>query len=1138
MANFDGGPDADFLNGTDGDDVIHGAGGTDTLDGRGGNDQIFGDDGNDVIVGGLGADQIDGGAGDDILLYTASAEAVAGETVTGGTGFDRILVHSDTYDTVDLTAITIGADIEGLTVDRGIGRINASTFAQFTAIDGLIRLVGATDGHYDLTGNKLTNGGLYLDAGNDWVSLVGNSSPNAMLLDGGGGNDTLLGSNTVDILLGGAGNDRLEGNDGNDSIQGGDGDDVMIGGAGNDGFFDDLGVDQMSGGSGDDTFEVDLTAGYVAGDSVDGGAGGYDQLWIKGGSPYVDTVVDLASYPVAGIEALTAEWLTVAGSASQLSQFQLLRAEAMRLTGGGTLTLTGSGYQVQRVELSAAGNVFDSTAVDSGFEVQGNSGNDTIRTGSGNDYLLGGAGNDVISGGAGIDTLFGGAGIDQVDGGAGNDILKVLQDDPVGVGEIFNGGADYDIIQVADAVNGIGQPTGYVHDFSGATITGVEEMDGGNVKLKIAQIQQIGTFSVHSLIVADAGTLDATNLTLAGPIYLSDLGNSFTSSRPGFNYTVYGGAGSDTITNTSSVGDDFHGGGGNDRIDAGGGDDVVHGDDGDDTLIEGAGNDVYDGGTGNDLFVIAAGTTKSDTIIGGDGFDRVDVRARGDLVDLDDFLNASQIEGVIAGYEVRFNGTLASQLSSVDAQVMRITSAGNAVMHDNGFTGSVAYLSNLGNGLDLAGSTHGYTVFGGTAADTITGGEADDVLVGYDGNDMLKGGGGVDALIGGTGNDSYFVDGQGDVVYENAGEGTDSVTATGSYYLYANIENLTLAAGAGDIFGVGNDLANTITGNEGVNLIIAGAGDDTVHGGAGNDQLYGQDGVDHIFGDAGIDYLIGGAGNDMLDGGGDEDALYGEDGDDVLIGGADFRTDILIGGDGNDMLHGDSGLGEYDLLDGGAGNDIYYVDTSADVTFEAANAGNDTVVATVAGGGYYLYGNVENLVLLGDTVFGVGNDLDNHLVGNAGDNWLLGGAGNDVLDGKDGDDVLYGEAGSDIFVFQGNSGVDFIGDFAPGSDRIDLSAYGITNFAQVQQGLYESDGSTAIAITENDIIVLMGVTNAQLHSGDFIFATGSSAGAQPAQLRGAETVDDSGAVQRGDLIHQLDMPHLQWAADTLVQVQF
>jgi Ca2+-binding RTX toxin-like protein len=361
------------------------------------------------------------------------------------------------------------------------------------------------------------------------------------------------------------------------------------------------------------------------------------------------------------------------------------------------------------------------------------------------------------------------------------------------------------------------------------------------------------------------------------------------------------------------------------------------------------------------------------------------------------------------------------------------------------------------------------------------------------GNDVFdnRGGAQTGGVFGGTGDDSYLIENQATLLYENTNEGTDSVESSVSYYLYANVENLTLTGAAGN-FGVGNELANLITGNAGENLLIAGAGNDEVHGGAARDAIFGEDGADSLFGDGGIDYIVAGAGDDIIDGGADADEIYGQGGNDTIYGGTSFDTDILVGGDGNDTIYGNSGQGDFDFLYGNAGNDIFYVDTPADLVFEQAGEGADTVYADINGAGYYLYDNIENLILLGNTPFGVGNGLDNSLTGNAISNYLLGGAGNDRLNGMGGNDVLFGEGGNDTFVFQAGTGGDVIGDFAAGQDRIDLSAFGLS-FAQVQAGFSQVGGNGAINLGNGDFIVLHTVTMSALTAADFILGAAAQA---------------------------------------------
>jgi VCBS repeat-containing protein len=93
---------------------------------------------------------------------------------------------------------------------------------------------------------------------------------------GGGGKDTLTGSDGADLLLaqsnsdtliGGDGNDLLCGDSGDDTLSGGAGDDSLGGGSGSDKLTGGLGADRFSGGSGTDT-ATDFRA--AEGDTTDG----------------------------------------------------------------------------------------------------------------------------------------------------------------------------------------------------------------------------------------------------------------------------------------------------------------------------------------------------------------------------------------------------------------------------------------------------------------------------------------------------------------------------------------------------------------------------------------------------------------------------------------------------------------------------------------------------------------------------------------------------------------------------------------------------------------------------------------------------------------------------------------------------
>jgi Ca2+-binding RTX toxin-like protein len=116
-------------------------------------------------------------------------------------------------------------------------------------------------------------------------------------------------------------------------------------------------------------------------------------------------------------------------------------------------------------------------------------------------------------------------------------------------------------------------------------------------------------------------------------------------------------------------------------------------------------------------------------------------------------------------------------------------------------------------------------------------------LIGNGGNDVLIGLGGSDGMFGGSGDDTYYVDDEGDVVGEVAGDGIDTVHASiPTYTLAEPLEVLYLEPGATS--GVGNSADNTLVGNAVGNYLLSEGGNDTLNGLVGADVLVGGAGVD------------------------------------------------------------------------------------------------------------------------------------------------------------------------------------------------------------------------------------------------------------------------------------------------------
>ncbi|MEQ9693848.1 calcium-binding protein, partial [Shimia sp. SDUM112013] len=232
------------------------------------NDSLTGDDyanrldgngGNDTLRGGAGDDTLIGGDGTDTAVYGVASTDVQVREWSSGNG---VIVSS-----------TEGSD----SVENNVEFFQfTDTTLSYAQVLGLAPVAGSTNGDdliYSYPDDNRVDGG----AGNDTIL-------------GQGGNDTLLGGDGNDSLLGGAGTDQLVGGSGNDTLIGGDDDrdlrDLAFGGEGNDLIEGGYGNDELRGDAGDDTIEggfgadtviggdgADLLTGSAWSDLIFGGAG-------------------------------------------------------------------------------------------------------------------------------------------------------------------------------------------------------------------------------------------------------------------------------------------------------------------------------------------------------------------------------------------------------------------------------------------------------------------------------------------------------------------------------------------------------------------------------------------------------------------------------------------------------------------------------------------------------------------------------------------------------------------------------------------------------------------------------------------------------------------------------------------------
>lgn len=260
--------------------------------------------------------------------------------------------------------------------------------------------------------------------------------------------------------------------------------------------------------------------------------------------------------------------------------------------------------------------------------------------------------------------------------------------------------------------------------------------------------------------------------------------------------------------------------------------------------------------------------------------------------------------------------------------------------------------------------------------------------------------------------------------------------------------------------------------------------DDVLTGGLGNDVLVGE---------AGNDELSGGGGNDLLRPGTGEDAVEGGDGRDTVdysdtgavtvrlfaerAGGDGIRDTLIsveniIGSAFDDLLTGDDAD---NVIEGGDGNDRL-----------VALIGNDTVSG--GDGADVVRGGRDNDRLDGndgdDRIQGeLGEDL---LLGGTGEDFLFGGANEDTLNGGADDDLLSGGSHRDTFVFEQGSGFDRIIDWQDGTDVVDLTDFGFSDFSEVEAIARQVGAGVRLEFAGGEILQFSGMVRADLSADDVL----------------------------------------------------
>ncbi|MFC3116259.1 flagellinolysin [Cellvibrio fontiphilus] len=898
-------------------------------------------------------------------------------------------------------------------------------------------------------------------------------------LDGGKGDDFLIGAAKDDVLKGGDDNDVLVGKGGADKLTGGKGNDLLIGGTGNDTYIfeGNFGTDIIKDSDGSGSISI---AGFSNSfTSVQGSdiifrdaASKFEAIKINNGSSTDLLITSLTDTTTGNV--LIKNWnpgnlgisLTVAASTPPAGSAGTVKGDG----GNNAITLDNLRDDNPNLDIGTFSALY----------ADGDAGNDIIMGMlQGNDTLLGGAGDDIISGGF-TTTLGSNAsstfqsvaavpGADSIDGGAGNDFIFASAG-----GSIAHGGSDNDILV----------STGPAYfQFNNLKEILADESRGiaGHRAIKRDEVYADAIARMNFGVVKNGLSYQLSNS------YFKDFTNSYAEYNSVIENVKFIGRSGSTASNHSNG-------------------DVSYGFAGSYTL-------TYDYSNDGELKPLPTDNPSPASLA-------ISTFAPGAGKTLEDFANVkgANLFGD-AGDDYLSGGIYADYLSGGDDKDTVFAGAGNDIVDG-------------GDGDD--------ELHGGEGRDIIIGGEGDDILIGDGGNDLLIGGEGRDGFIGGEGDDilvggvedQYMSGGAGnniyifeDIVYEEAdlyvANNNPNANALG-YAALASQTNAQATSSTAPLLTIESTEGNNtlaLVGVSSLDQISLTSQDDDLILRTGNAAIFIRDGlngaVDHFaMGDSVDEFkesatsaksitmddvmlarlstevtrtaqtagtqLAGGllndtlfahAGGSTLIGGRSDDILHGDSGDDVYVIRAGDGVDSITEQGGNNTIRLTDGItaDQLDLLRTN-GNLLLILSGAQSVVvndmFDAITGDliNDRAVHRIE----FSNGEVWDLTrLLQESAKGatlVGGDHNDFLIGYESDDTLTGGKGNDILRGDKGDDHYY---------FAIGDGADQIDD-SNGSDHV----YFAEGISEVQVSLRkDTSNNLIIRINNNDSITVLNAFN-------------------------------------------------------------